>query len=81
MFPYSFMPVLRTGPANQDAWIVMLCSIVFIIALNAPFLILKNKFLNFDFVEMNEAILGKIGGKFVSLIYTFLLSAAIPPVC
>jgi len=71
MFPYSFLPVLRTGPANQDAWIVMLCSIVFIIALNAPFLILKNKFLNFDFVEMNEAILGKIGGKFVSLIYTF----------
>ncbi len=27
IFPYTFMPILRTPPANQDAWIVLLLMI------------------------------------------------------
>jgi len=69
MFPYTFLPILRTGPANQDVWIVLLLAMVFVIILNIPMLILVNKFKNFDLVEINETIVGKPVGKITAMFF------------
>ncbi len=44
IFPYTFMPILNTPPANQDMWIVMFYAFVYILALNAPIAFLMNHF-------------------------------------
>jgi len=62
MFPYTFLPVMRTPPANQDVWVVQLLTMVFILILNLPLLFIINKFRGFDLNETNEIILGRVGG-------------------
>ena len=69
MFPYTFMPVLRTPPANQDSWIVSLLTFVYILILNAPFLFLMNRFRGLSINEMAETILGRVFGKLACLIF------------
>lgn len=69
MFPYTFLPILKSGPANQDVWIVLLLTIVFIIILNAPLLFLVNKFRNFDLGEINESIMSKPVGKAATFVF------------
>ena len=74
IFPYTFMPILNTPPANQDVWIVMIIAFFYILIINAPILILINKFRGFNLNEMTEMILGKIFGKAASfLFFTFFL--------
>lgn len=68
MFPYTFMPILRVPPANQDAWVVFLLSIVYVFVINAPFIYLANKFRGLDICVMNELILGKVASKFTLMI-------------
>ncbi len=63
VFPFTFMPVVTSGPKNQDVWIVLLLSYVFILILNLPWLFLINKFRGMDINEMAEATLGKFFGK------------------
>lgn len=69
MFPYTIMPILRTPPANQDVWVVLLLALVYIVILNLPLLLLANKFRGLDLYEINELILGKVGGKITAGIY------------
>ncbi len=69
MFPYTFMPILKAPPANQDAWIVALLAMIYIVIINLPMLTLAKKFRGLDIVDTNSVILGKVGGKIVSGIY------------
>lgn len=63
MFPYTFLPVLRVPPANQDAWLVVILSVLYSILFSTPILILSNKFRGLDVGEMTEIIVGKVGGR------------------
>lgn len=63
MFPYTFLPVLRVGPANQDAWLVIVLSLLYTIIFCVPILILINKFRGLDVPELAETIAGKAAGK------------------
>lgn len=69
VFPYTFMPILTAPPANQDAWVVLILTFVYIFILNAPLLFLMNKFRGMTVSETIETILGKIFGKVASLIF------------
>ena len=71
MFPYTFMPIFRVPPMNQDVLIVLLLSVFYIVFLNSPLLILTNKFRGCKFTQMNDILLGKIGGKFCSSLFMF----------
>ncbi|MFW5780543.1 MAG: GerAB/ArcD/ProY family transporter [Bacillota bacterium] len=63
MFPYTFLPVVRTPPANQDVWIVSILTVLFIVILNYPLLFIINRFRGFNINETNEIIMGRAGGK------------------
>lgn len=69
IFPYTFMPILVTPPANQDVWIVLLMSVVYITLINAPILFLINKFRGCSALQTIEMILGKPLGKAAAAIY------------
>lgn len=74
MFPYTFLPILRIPPANQDVWLSLVMAIPYFIVINAPLLYLANKFKGFDFNEINDRIMGKTLGKVtVSLFFIFVL--------
>lgn len=69
MFPFTFMPVLSTPPANQDAWIVLLMTAAYIFVMDIPLLFLMNKFRGMDINETTETILGKFFGKVAAVIF------------
>lgn len=69
MFPYTFMPILNTPPANQDVWMVLIMAFFYIFIINAPILILINKFRSFNINEMTEIIMGKFFGKVAALLF------------
>ena len=72
MFPYTFMPLLNTPPANQDVWIVLILSFLYIVPMSTPVLILINKCRGFSLNELTETVLGKFLGKVASLFFVFL---------
>ncbi len=63
VFPYTFMPILNAPPANQDVWIVLLLTFVYILLLNLPILFSINKFRGMNINQMSELTLGKVFGK------------------
>lgn len=65
VFPYTFMPIHDVPPANQDVWIVLLLSFVYILILNAPLLFLINKCRGLTLNQMADAIMGRYAGKIV----------------
>lgn len=71
MFPYTFMPILNTPPANQDVWIVLIVVFLYILLISTPVLILINKFRGFNINEMTQIILGRFFGKVASLLFVF----------
>ena len=68
VFPYTFMPILSASPRNQDVWVVLFMTSVYIFAIGAPLLFLMNKFRGVNAIEMSEIILGKVMGKVAALI-------------
>lgn len=71
VFPYTFMPILVTLPANQDVWIVLWLSIPYTIIIDVPLLFLINKFRGIIVNDIAEIILGKVLGKVI--IFLFIL--------
>ncbi len=69
MFPYTFMPILNSPPANQDVWIALGAALLYILIINTPILILINKFRGFNINEMTEIVLGRFFGKAASLLF------------
>ena len=69
VFPYTFMPILTTPPANQDIWIDLLLSFVYIVAMNLPLLFLMNRFRGVSINQITELILGKIFGKAAAIFF------------
>lgn len=67
VFPYTFMPILNTPPANQDVWIVLTLCIPYLILLNSPLLFLLNRFKRRRATDTLELILGKTLGKIGAL--------------
>ncbi|MDD2220539.1 MAG: endospore germination permease [Clostridia bacterium] len=72
MFPYTFMPILNAPPANQDVWLVLLLSIVYIVIMCSPILFIANKFRGLTVNEITEVILGKFAGKLASFLFVLL---------
>ena len=70
VFPYTFMPILTTPPANQDAWLVLSISPLYILIISAPVLFLLNKFKGRTVMEIFEVLMGKYLGKAAGLILT-----------
>lgn len=79
LFPYTLMPILMSPPANQDVWIVLLLSVVYIIIISAPMLFIINKFKGYSAVQAIEVLFGKLLGKTVAVIYVlfFILYSVI----
>jgi spore germination protein KB len=69
VFPYTFMPILDSPPANQDVWVVLILAFVYILLINAPLLFLMNKFRGMNVNEMAETVLGKLIGKVASILW------------
>ncbi|MGI5849216.1 MAG: GerAB/ArcD/ProY family transporter [Christensenellales bacterium] len=69
VFPYSFLPIMTSPPANQDMWIVLLISFVYLLVFNAPVLFLVNRFRGMNAVEMVETTMGKVLGKALLIPY------------
>lgn len=69
IFPFIFMPILSAPPANQDAWIVLILSSLFISIIAVPSLFLINKFRDVDVNEMAEMILGGFLGKAAAVVF------------
>lgn len=69
VFPYTFMPILNTPPANQDVWIVLILSLFYTVSIDFPILVLLNKFKGCTVNEIIELILGKFLGKMVSFLF------------
>ncbi|MCX7614226.1 MAG: GerAB/ArcD/ProY family transporter, partial [Clostridiales bacterium] len=69
MFPKTFMPVLNSPPGNQDVWIVVILTFVYIIILNIPILFVVNKCRGLTINDMSEIILGKFFGKAACLLF------------
>jgi len=69
-FPYTFMPILNAPPANQDTWIVLFVSIIYILLISTPLLILINVFRGFNVNEVLETIAGRILGKAAAVIFS-----------
>ncbi len=72
MFPYTFMPIINTPPANQDVWIVLIFAVFYIGLISMPSLILMNKFRGYNVIELTEIILGKIFSKVALLCFAFV---------
>jgi spore germination protein KB len=62
VFPYTFMPILKMPPANQDAWLVLLFAGFYVILLNTPMLFLINRFRGISVNDMLSMIYGKVFG-------------------
>ncbi len=69
IFPYTFMPIITSPPANQDVWAVLLLSTVYLPVLNFPILFLVNKFRGMSVNEVAETILGAFFGKIAALAF------------
>lgn len=69
-FPYTFMPILNAPPENQDVWIVLFVSIIYILLIGTPLLILMNVFRGFSANEILETIAGRILGKAAAVIFS-----------
>ena len=74
---FSYLPSINIIPANQDAWIVLLLSIPYVLLLCFPVLFLSNRFNELTLIEYMENIFGKVIGKIVGSYYSlfFLVSA------
>jgi spore germination protein KB len=69
MFPYTFLPIVKGDYSNQDVWLIFIVSIFITVLLTLPLLFLTNKMIGVPFYKRNEMLLGKAGGKVVSIIY------------
>jgi spore germination protein KB len=69
VFPYTFLPVINTPPANQDAWIVLIIAVIYIIVLNSPILYLIGKFRGLSINDMLDTVFGKFFGKVAALAF------------
>lgn len=69
MFPYTYLPILRQQPANQDVWISLLLSFVYVLIFSIPALFLTNKFRGLNINQINEVIMGKYFGKVTASIF------------
>ena len=69
MFPYTFLPILNSPPANQDVWISLIFAFFYIAVINAPALILMNVFRGFTINEMLEMVTGKFFGKILPFFF------------
>lgn len=65
VFPYTFLPILNSPPANQDVWAALLLSFIYILILNAPVLFLMNRFRGVSLNQTTEIVMGKIFGKLI----------------
>lgn len=63
VFPYTFLPILNSPPANQDVWAAFLLAFVYILVLNAPLLYLMNKYRGVKVSKAVELTMGKLFGK------------------
>lgn len=71
---YSYMPTVENPPRNQDAWIVLIVSVIITTITTLPALYLANKLKGINFVKGNEIIIGKLPTKIVTLIITIYYS-------
>jgi spore germination protein KB len=69
MYPFTILPVASSPPANQDVWISMLVSMVYVILISVPCLVLINRFRGLDINRTVEIISGKIFGKVFLFIF------------
>ncbi|OLS03654.1 GerAB/ArcD/ProY family transporter [Tissierella creatinophila] len=65
----SYFLSMDFPPSNQDNWITILFSSIYIILFSLPLLFLTNKFSGFDMIEYFSIILGKWVGKIVIILY------------
>ena len=65
----SLMPTIDIRPHNQDIWIMILVSIIYVYFMMIPLLFLANKFRDLTMIGYLEVIHGKAIGKGLSFLY------------
>ncbi|WFA09924.1 GerAB/ArcD/ProY family transporter [Tissierella sp. Yu-01] len=68
-FSISRMPALDIPPHNQNQWIMVLLSFVYVLIVYIPLVFLTNKFCNYSMVEYMKIIYGKLIGKVMGFLY------------
>ncbi|NLL56334.1 MAG: endospore germination permease [Clostridiales bacterium] len=69
MFPYTFLPILRSYPKNSDVWVVFIVGMMLTAIINLPILFLVKKFRGLNINQIFEAISGKVIGKIFLVMY------------
>ncbi|MEW9096354.1 MAG: endospore germination permease [Clostridiaceae bacterium] len=69
---YVYLFIILNHPSNQDVWIVVILSLVYILIMYIPILFLSNRYKGLSLIEIGEVLTGKTGGKILSLIVSLL---------
>lgn len=69
MFPYTFLPILKSYPKNSDIWVALILALLFIVIIDLPLLFIVKKFRGLNINQAFEAIAGKIAGKIALICY------------
>lgn len=70
---YTYLPIILPPPGNQDVWIVGLGTMLYNGILSLLTLFLLNKYKNLSIIQIGELLLGKVGGKIISLLTAIFL--------
>ncbi|WP_315119448.1 endospore germination permease [uncultured Clostridium sp.] len=69
---YVYLFIILNHPSNQDVWIVVILSLVYILIIYIPILFLSNRYKGLSLIQIGEVLTGKTGGKILSLIVSIL---------
>ena len=68
LFPYTFLSIINTIPANQDVWLCVLLSPIYMTILSLPALFFSNKFRGMTVSEITETVHNKFSAKLVLIL-------------
>lgn len=74
-FAISSMPAINLPPNNQDQWVMIAISFLYIIVFSTPLLFLANRFNEFSMLEYMKKIYGETLGKIIGMFYGLFFMA------
>lgn len=72
MFPYTYMPILTNDPKNQDVWVSLMFSTLYLVVLNAPLVYIMSRFRGLTITQVFDLIAGSVLGKVISVIFSVI---------
>ncbi|MBU5485310.1 endospore germination permease [Clostridium sp. MSJ-11] len=69
---YTYLFIILSYPGNQDIWIMVILSFIYILIIYIPIMFLSNRYKGLSLIDIGEVLTGKIGGKILSLMLSLL---------